>query len=120
MGLINLEIFPRSTTGKNANRRTRARGRVPAVIYGKDRDSANMELDAHAFSVIMSHIAGSGAIFRLKQDGVSDEAIGSIARELDIPRVTVESLVSFYAFLEPRGDVDALLEQFETELGVQP
>jgi outer membrane protein TolC len=34
--------------------------------------------------------------------------------------VSAERAVSFYAFLEPRGDVDALLEQFETELGVQP
>jgi large subunit ribosomal protein L25 len=91
MGLINLEIFPRSTTGKNANRRTRAMGRVPAVIYGKDRDAANMELDAHAFNVIMSHMAGSGAIFRLKQDGVSDEAI-ALLREIQKNPVTDEVL----------------------------
>jgi [NiFe] hydrogenase diaphorase moiety large subunit len=38
---------------------------------------------------------------------VSDEAMDVIARKLEIPRVTVESLVSFYAFLsrEPKGRV---------------
>jgi large subunit ribosomal protein L25 len=91
MGLINLEIYPRSTTGKNANRRTRAAGRVPAVIYGKDRDSANMEMDAHAFNVILSHLAGSSAIFRLKQEGAAVEAI-ALLREIQKNPVTDQIL----------------------------
>jgi large subunit ribosomal protein L25 len=91
MGLINLDVFPRSTIGKNANRRTRAAGRVPAVLYGKDRDSANMELDAHAFKVILSHMAGSAAIFRLVQEGVDEEAI-ALLREVQSNPVTDEIL----------------------------
>ena len=71
MGLINLTVHPRSTTGKNANRRTRAAGKVPAILYGRDRSSENMELDAHEFNVILSHLAGSSAIFRLNQEGVT-------------------------------------------------
>ncbi len=44
---------------------------------------------------------------QVKYRCVSDEAMDVIARELEIPRVTVESLVSFYAFLskEKKGRV---------------
>jgi len=91
MGLINLDVFPRSTTGKNANRRTRAAGRVPAVLYGKDREAANMELDKHAFTVILSHMAGSAAIFRLIQEGNDEENI-ALLREVQQNPVTDEIL----------------------------
>ena len=91
MGLINLDIFPRSTTGKNANRRTRAAGRVPAIIYGRDREPANMELDAHDFNVILSHMAGTSAIFRLNQAGTDEEAI-ALLREIQKNPVTDQIL----------------------------
>ena len=107
MGLINLEIFPRSTTGKNANRRTRAAGKVPAIIYGKDRAPANMELDAHSFGVLLSHMSGSSAIFRLIQEGVTEEAI-ALLREVQQNPVTDEIL--HVDLLEiPRG-VDVTVE----------
>jgi large subunit ribosomal protein L25 len=35
MGHVNLEVQGRSETGKGPNRRLRAEGRVPAVVYGK-------------------------------------------------------------------------------------
>jgi large subunit ribosomal protein L25 len=117
MGLINLDVFPRSTTGKNANRRTRAAGRVPAVIYGKDRETANMELDAHAFKVILSHMAGSAAIFRLNQEGVDEEAI-ALLREVQSNPVTDEIL--HVDLMEiPRG-VDVTVEVALQVIGTSP
>lgn len=68
MGLVNLEIKPRSTYGKNANRRTRAAGSIPAVVYGKDRESESVELDNHSFSVALMHLAGRTAIFSINGD----------------------------------------------------
>lgn len=67
---------------------------------------------------------------------VSDEAINQIASELGIPRVEVDSLVTFYAFLskKPRGKVvirlcndvvdmmnggAAVAEAFKKELGIE-
>ena len=117
MGLINLDVFPRSTTGKNANRRTRAAGRVPAVIYGKDRETANMELDGHAFKVILSHMAGSAAIFRLNQEGVDEEAI-ALLREVQSNPVTDEIL--HVDLMEiPRG-VDVTVEVALQVTGTSP
>ena len=117
MGLINLDVYPRSTTGKNANRRTRAAGRVPAVLYGKDRESANMELDKHAFTVILSHMAGSAAIFRLNQEGVDEEAI-ALLREVQSNPVTDEIL--HVDLMEiPRG-VDVTVEVALQVIGTSP
>jgi len=66
---------------------------------------------------------------------VSDEAIDLIARQLGVPRVTVDSTASFYAFLskEPKGKIvirvcddiidrmsgyDVIAEAFKKELGI--
>jgi len=91
MGLVNLNVFPRSTTGKNANRRSRAAGRVPAVLYGRDRETGAVELDSHEFNVALQRLAGRSAIFSLEQEGVSDECI-ALLREVQKNPVTDEVL----------------------------
>jgi large subunit ribosomal protein L25 len=91
MGLINLNIYPRSTTGKNANRRTRAAGRIPAVVYGKDQASVNYEIDTHEFNVAMLHLGGRSAIISLKQEGVEEENI-ALLREVQSNPCTDEYL----------------------------
>lgn len=69
MGLISLDVFKRTTTGKNANRRTRAAGRIPAIVYGHDRENEILELDTNQFTRILSKLSGSSAIFQMRQDG---------------------------------------------------
>ena len=91
MGLVNLNIRPRSTTGKNANRRTRAGGHVPAVVYGKDRETATVELDSHEFGKAMTRLGGRAAIFNLEQEGVEEEHI-ALLREVQRNPVTDEVL----------------------------
>jgi large subunit ribosomal protein L25 len=101
MGLVNLNIYPRSTTGKNANRRSRAAGRLPAVVYGHDRTTETLELDAHQFQVAMFRLAGRSAIFSLTQEGVEEEHI-ALMREVQRNPVTDEVLhVDLYEI--PRG-----------------
>ena len=91
MGLVNLTIHPRSTTGKNANRRSRAAGRVPAVLYGKDRKTEIVELEAHAFGVALTHLAGRTAIFSLEAEGVAEPPI-ALLREVQRNPVTDQIL----------------------------
>lgn len=88
MGLVNLEIKPRSTFGKNANRRNRASGQIPAVLYGGDRETESIELDAHSFGVAMMHLAGRSAIFSLN----GDEDNIALLREVQRNPVTDEIL----------------------------
>ncbi len=101
MGLVNMNIFPRATTGKNANRRSRVAGRIPAVVYGHDRTTEIVEMDAHEFGAAMTQLAGRSAIFALLQEGVEDEHI-ALLREVQRNPVTDEILhVDLYEI--PRG-----------------
>ena len=90
MGLINMTVYPRSTTGKNENRRTRARGRTPAVIYGDKREhSLNVELDTHELVRAMAAYSGSNPLFNLNMDG-SDDNFVAVLREMQSHPVSDE------------------------------
>jgi len=91
MGLVNLTIHARSTTGKNENRRSRAAGRLPAILYGKGRPTENIELDSHELGVALLHLGGHSAIFSLEQEGRKDECI-ALLREVQKNPVTDEVL----------------------------
>lgn len=101
MGLINLKVYPRSTTGKNANRRSRVAGRIPAVLYGNDVENQIIELDKADFMKTLGKISGSSAIFALTQEGVEDGAI-ALLKEIQANPVTDEVLhVDLFGI--PRG-----------------
>ena len=102
MGLVNLDIYSRSTTGKNANRRTRAAGRIPAVVYGKDRATELVELDAHKFGVALVHLAGRTALFALGTENAGQE--GPIALLREVQRNPVTDKILHVDLMEiPRG-----------------
>lgn len=44
-----IEVQPREKTGKNANRKTRAASKIPAVVYGGGRESVSIEIDRKTF-----------------------------------------------------------------------
>lgn len=83
MGLIKLTAYPRSESGKNENRRLRAGGRTPAVIYGNEREAAaNLEVDTHELTRILKS-AGRSPLFNLTVEGESDSCI-AVMREVQI------------------------------------
>jgi len=92
MGLVNLEIIPRSTKGKNENRRLRAAGRIPAVVYGKERESMMIELEARPFVKAMGHLAGRAAIFSLAEGEATDDDAIALLREVQRNPCTDEIL----------------------------
>lgn len=81
MGLIQLTVYDRETTGKNANRRTRSRGRIPAVVYGAREKSANVELDLAEFTRLLGLGGGSGHVLSLTQSG-SSSSVMALLREV--------------------------------------
>jgi large subunit ribosomal protein L25 len=44
-----IEVQARETKGKNANRKTRAASKIPAVVYGGGKESVSIELDRKTF-----------------------------------------------------------------------
>ena len=50
MGDYSIVAEERSGTGKGANRRLRATGRIPAVVYGRGKAARQLTLDPVALS----------------------------------------------------------------------
>lgn len=89
MALVKLKVYPRETTGKNANRRTRAGGHIPAIIYGGDREATNVQVETAEFERILKKTGGRSVIFDLAVEGESDNPI-ALVREMQQHPVTDE------------------------------
>jgi large subunit ribosomal protein L25 len=66
MSEYQLAAEPRQTTGKGAARRTRAAGRVPAVLYGHGMAPQHLSVDAREFGFAMRTGAGSNVLLELQ------------------------------------------------------
>jgi len=82
MALIDMTVYPRTTSGKNANRRTRAAGRTPAVVYGNNREQASsLELDTAQLERILDTHGGKNLMFSLKVEGTGESFV-AVLRDL--------------------------------------
>jgi large subunit ribosomal protein L25 len=81
MALVKINVFPRTTAGKNENRRTRVAGFTPAVLYGSGREATMVQLDTHEFTRILQKTGGRSVIYDLQLEGV-DESPLALLREL--------------------------------------
>jgi large subunit ribosomal protein L25 len=101
MGLVKLSVHPRKTQGKNANRRTRAAGYTPAIIYGNDREATSVQVDTHVFERILQKTGGRSVIFDLELEGESENPIALMR---DVQRHPVSDLIYHVDLYEiPRG-----------------
>ncbi len=73
-------VRPREQTGKNANRRLRASGEIPAVVYGGDADSAAIRVDGKSVLGLIRE-GGENAVFLLQLEG-TDRTRHSMIRDL--------------------------------------
>ena len=95
-----LEAVKRSTIGKNEANRTRAKGRIPAVIYGsqKDGDKAatfSVEVDPKPFLRILHSKSGLNTLITLKISGEGDARV--LVKEVQLDPVTNSPLhADFY------------------------
>jgi large subunit ribosomal protein L25 len=64
--IFNVEAEARETFGKNAARRIRHSGRIPAVVYGGGGPSVSLTVDPKAIVRILHSEAGHNAIFTLQ------------------------------------------------------
>ena len=81
MKTIELAVEKRSTSGKNEARRSRAGGRIPAVVYGAGKPNVAISVDRKALSDVFREGAGENAIFLLKLAG-SDQSRHAMIREM--------------------------------------
>jgi large subunit ribosomal protein L25 len=69
MAAIFMEAEPRTEVGKGPNRRLRASGRVPGVLYGGGKDTLALSLDPKAIVGIIRSHGGVNTIFELGVKG---------------------------------------------------
>ena len=75
MEQIIVEAAPRETRGKNAARRVRLTGQVPAVLYGGKGGSQALEVNAKQLSAILRSPSGHNTIFKVKTKDTEQTAI---------------------------------------------
>ncbi len=73
MSDITLEVQSREETGKNANRRLRATGLIPAVVYGGDLDPVAIQVDRSTLHDLFKQTGGENAVFLLKMAGTDQK-----------------------------------------------
>jgi large subunit ribosomal protein L25 len=67
---ITVAAEPRPSRGKNEARRTRAAGKIPAVLYGPGGDSVPVTVNPKDINKILHSKAGHNTIFNLEVNGV--------------------------------------------------
>jgi large subunit ribosomal protein L25 len=75
MSEYKLAAAPRHQTGKGAARRTRAGGRVPAVLYGHGMEPLHLSVDSREFTFALRTDAGANVLLDLDVDGKSHLAL---------------------------------------------
>ncbi|MBZ5699016.1 MAG: 50S ribosomal protein L25 [Acidobacteriia bacterium] len=75
MEQIIVEAAPRETRGKNAARRVRLTGQVPAVMYGGEGGSQALEVNAKQVTAILRSPSGHNTIFKVKTKDTEQTAI---------------------------------------------
>lgn len=63
---VKLSARPRSESGRNAVKAVRARGSVPAVIYGSKSEPANLEVSRREIEALLSHAVGENILVDLE------------------------------------------------------
>lgn len=67
---IKLSARPRSESGRNAVKQVRARGAVPAVIYGSHDQATNLEVSRREIDALLKHAVGENILVELEiEDG---------------------------------------------------
>ena len=91
MSDLKLEVQQRDATGKNVNRRLRAEGRVPAVVYGGGVEPAAISVERRKVEEILRSSSGENALFLLQMAG-TDQSRHAMIRELQTNAATDEML----------------------------
>jgi large subunit ribosomal protein L25 len=91
VGTIEVAVEARTERGKNASRRLRARGLVPATLYGLNRDPFAVAVDPRRVEEILRLSSGRNTIFNLTLAG-GQQSRAVMLRELQRDPLT-EKLV---------------------------
>ena len=133
---VKLKAEPRPTVGRSAVRKLRARGLIPAVIYGGTEKPQPLQLSARDINSMMSQASGENVLVELEigSDGQSRTAlvqeiqhspVGGEIRHVDFHAVSMDQMIQAEVPLEPTGTAvgvktfGGLLEQSLRALAIE-
>ena len=88
---LTLQVEPREEKGKNSNRQLRAKGLVPAVVYGGGRDPLPIQVEKRTLLNLMRSTEGHNPVFLLQLSG-TDKSRHAMIREMQIHPVSRQVL----------------------------
>jgi large subunit ribosomal protein L25 len=116
MDQVIVEATPRSDRGKNAARRARRAGQVPAVLYGGKGEALALSVNAKQMGIILRSESGHNTIVKVKFSGQEHPAmikdwqvdpVKGVLLHADLLRVNmdvrVRVSVPVHTFGEPQG-----------------
>ncbi|MBI3664867.1 MAG: 50S ribosomal protein L25 [Acidobacteria bacterium] len=132
---ITVEAEPREDRGKNAARRLRRLGRIPAVVYGEGKDAVPVSVSAKQIGQILHSATGHNTIFQLATgDGTRQAAmlvdwqsdpVSSGLLHADLKRVDLTRKIRVLVPIRTQGDAkgvktqDGLLEVVTREVEIE-
>lgn len=105
MNTLTINASARDQAGSASSGRLRAEGRVPAVVYGKSKEPANLSLDAGEFRQLIRAIGNNTPVVQLKAG--EGEAVTTIIKE--VQRHPIKDTYTHIDFHEiPAGELVVL------------
>ena len=111
---VKLKAEPRTNVGRSAVRKLKARGIIPAVIYGAKDKPQPLQLAARDINAMMSHAAGENVLVELEIAGekssrtalvqeVQHTPVGGDIRHVDFHAISMDETIQAEVPLEPVG-----------------
>jgi large subunit ribosomal protein L25 len=133
---VKLAVERRETTGRSAARKLKARGIVPAVVYGGREKAQPLQLSRRDLTAVLSHAAGENILVELAIAGeggtrmallqeVQHAPVGGEVLHVDFHAVSMDEKIEADIPIEPTGTANGvknfggLLEQSLRELTVE-
>jgi large subunit ribosomal protein L25 len=133
---VKLKVEPRTNVGRSAVRKLRARGLIPAIIYGGDDKPQPLQVTARDINVMMSKASGENVLVELDIAGeessrtalvqeVQHSPVGGEIRHVDFHAISMDEMIQAEVPLEATGTAigvktfGGLLEQSLRTLAIE-
>ena len=133
---VKLKAQPRTDVGRSAARKLRARGLIPAIIYGGNNKPQPLQVGAREINAMMSHASGENVLVELEIAGqdssrtalvqeVQHSPVGGEIRHVDFHAISMDQKIQAEVPLEPTGTAvgvktfGGLLEQSLRALAIE-
>jgi large subunit ribosomal protein L25 len=111
---VKLKAEPRKNVGRSAVRQLRARGLIPAIVYGGKDKPQPLQVAARDINAMMSHASGENVLVELEIAGdgstrtalvqeVQHSPVGGEIRHIDFHTVSMDQMIQAEVPLEPTG-----------------